>query len=220
MARSQSHALNQHDLVHWEPHEKTALERALDLIERVGNKVPHPAVIFVLLIGLVILLSHLFYLMGASVTYQAVNPATDEIQKVTTSVRSLLTADGIRFMYEGVVSNFMAFTAVGVIIVAMLGVGVAEAAGLVKAMIRKLVMIAPAKALTYILVFIGILSSIAADAGYLVLVPLAAAAYLSVGRHPLAGLAASFAGVRSITSSKSASTLKCWSSSGSSSASR
>ena len=73
MARSQSHALDRHDLVHWEPHEKTVLERALDLVERVGNKVPHPVVIFVLLIGLVILLSHLFYLMGASVTYEAIN---------------------------------------------------------------------------------------------------------------------------------------------------
>jgi aminobenzoyl-glutamate transport protein len=138
--------------------------------------------------------------MGASVTYQAVNTETDAIEDVTTSVRSLLTADGIRFMYSGVVQNFMNFTAVGVIIVAMLGVGVAEAAGLVKALIRKLVMVAPAKALTYILVFIGIISSIAADAGYLVLIPLAAAAYLSVGRHPLAGLAASFAGVAAVFS--------------------
>jgi aminobenzoyl-glutamate transport protein len=87
-----------------------------------------------------------------------------------------------------------------VIIVAMLGVGVAESAGLVQALIRKLVAVAPAKALTYILVFIGILSSIAADAGYLVLIPLAAAAYLSVGRHPLAGLAASFAAVAAVFS--------------------
>jgi len=188
------------DLTHAYPHEKTGLERFLDTVERVGNKVPHPVVIFVLLIGLVILLSHLFYLMGASVTYQTINPETDAAEEVTTSVRSLLTRDGIRFMYEGVVSNFMAFTAVGVIIVAMLGVGVAESAGLVKALIRKLVTVAPPAALTYILVGIGILSSIAADAGYLVLIPLAAAAYVSVGRHPLAGLAASFAGVAAVFS--------------------
>jgi aminobenzoyl-glutamate transport protein len=103
-------------------------------------------------------------------------------------------------MYSGVVSNFMSFNAVGVIIVAMLGVGVAESAGLVKALIRKLVQVAPAKALTYILVFVGILSSIAADAGYLVLIPLAAAAFLSVGRNPLAGLAASFAAVSAVFS--------------------
>ena len=187
-------------LTHTYPHEKTGLERFLDVVERVGNMVPHPAVIFVLLIGLVMLLSHIFYLMGATVTYQAVNIETDAIEETTTAVRSLLTADGIRFMYAGVIQNFMNFTAVGVIIVAMLGVGVAETAGLIKAMIRKLVMVAPAAALTYILVFIGIVSSIAADAGYLVLIPLAAAAYLSVGRHPLAGLAASFAGVAAVFS--------------------
>ncbi len=188
------------DLIHAYPHEKTGLERFLDTVERVGNKVPHPVVIFWLLIGLVIALSHIFYLMGASVTYQAINPETDQAEQVTTAVRSLLTADGIRFMYAGVISNFMAFTATGVIIVAMLGVGVAEASGLIKALIRKLVAIAPPAAFTYILVAIGILSSIAADAGYLVLIPLAAAAYLSVGRHPLAGLAASFAGVAAVFS--------------------
>ena len=77
-------------------------------------------------------------------------------------------------MFTGVVQNFMNFNAVGVIIVAMVGVGVAEEAGLVKALIRKLVVVAPPHALTYMLVFVGILSSIAADAGYLVLIPLAA----------------------------------------------
>jgi aminobenzoyl-glutamate transport protein len=201
MARSDAHALDKHGhFITSETDEKTFVEKLLDMVERVGNKVPHPVVIFILLIGLVILLSHLFYLAGVSVTYQAVNPETDQLERVTTSVRSLLTADGLRFMYDGVVQNFMNFTAVGVIIVAMLGVGVAESAGLVRALIRKLVAVAPAKALTYILVFIGILSSIAADAGYLVLVPLAAAAYLSVGRHPLAGLAASFAGVAAVFS--------------------
>jgi len=187
-------------LTHTYPHEKTGLERFLDVVERVGNRVPHPAVIFVLLIGLVIVLSHILYLMGATVTFQAVNTETHAIEETTTAVRSLLTGDGIRFMYAGVIQNFMNFTAVGVIIIAMLGVGVAETAGLVKALIRKLVIVAPPAALTYILVFIGILSSIAADAGYLVLIPLAAAAYLSVGRHPLAGLAASFAGVAAVFS--------------------
>ncbi|HEX7086171.1 MAG TPA: AbgT family transporter [Vicinamibacterales bacterium] len=187
-------------LVHTYPHDRTAMERLLDVVERVGNRVPHPVVIFVLLIGLVILLSHLFYMLGASVNYQRLNPDTHALEDATASVRSLLTADGIRFMYEGAVANFMSFTAVGVIIIAMLGVGVAEASGLIKALIRKLVLVAPPAALTYILVFIGVISSIAADAGYLVLIPLAAAAYLSIGRHPLAGLAASFAGVAAVFS--------------------
>ena len=176
---------------------KTIMQRLLDTVERVGNRVPHPVMIFVYLIVFVVLLSALLSLLGAQVTYQAYNPATGKIEQATTAARSLLTIDGIRFMFTGVVPNFMGFNAVGVIIVAMVGVGVAEEAGLVKALIRKLVIVAPPKLLTYILVFVGIVSSIAADAGYLVLIPLAAAAFMSVGRHPLAGLAMAFAAVAS-----------------------
>jgi len=174
---------------------KTFMEKLLDAVERVGNKVPHPAVIFVLLIGIVVLVSHVLYLLGTTVSYQILNPETHKLENATSTVNSLLTVAGIRFMFTSVVQNFMNFNAVGVIIVAMVGVGVAEEAGLVRALIRKLVMVSPPKALTYILVFVGVISSIAADAGYLVLIPLAAAAFMSVGRHPLAGLAASFAGV-------------------------
>ena len=180
--------------------QKTRMEKLLDGVERVGNKVPHPAVIFILLIFVVIVLSHVFYLIGASATYESINAETHKTEQVTTAAASLLTPAGIRFMYADLIKNFMSFTAVGVIIVAMLGVGVAESAGLVKALIRKLVEVAPPSALTYILVFVGIVSSIAADAGYLVLIPLGAAAFLSVGRNPLAGLAASFAAVSAVFS--------------------
>ncbi len=176
---------------------KTAMQKILDAVERVGNRVPHPVMIFVYLTAIVILLSAVLGLMGVSVSYQAYNPATGEIEPASTAARSLLTVEGVRFMFIGVVQNFMNFNAVGVIIVAMVGVGVAEEAGLVKALIRKLVVVAPPKLLTYILVFVGIVSSIAADAGYLVLIPLAAAAFISIGRHPLAGLAAAFAAVAS-----------------------
>ncbi len=180
------------------PNKRSRMERILDVVERVGNKVPHPAVIFVILTVFVILLSHVIHLIGASVTFQSVNPETDKVENVTTVAKSLLSADGVRFMYENVVKNFMDFNAVGVIIVAMLGVGVADSAGLIAALIHLLVQVAPRRALTYILVFVGIVSSIAADAGYLVLIPLAATAFLSLGRHPLAGLAASFAGVAAV----------------------
>jgi aminobenzoyl-glutamate transport protein len=169
----------------------------LGWIERAGNRVPHPVMIFVYLMLIVIVLSAILGLMGAEVRYQAYNPATGDIEEASTRARSLLTIEGIRFMFTGVVPNFMGFNAVGVIIVAMVGVGVAEEAGLVKALIRKLVIVAPRALLTYILTFVGIVSSIAADAGYLVLIPLAAAAFLSIGRHPLAGLAVGFASVAS-----------------------
>ena len=180
--------------------QKSFMERMLDGVERVGNRVPHPAVIFVILIALLILLSQVLSWMGVNVTFALANPDTKVIEETTVAAKSLLSADGIRFMYSDVVQNFMNFNAVGVIIVAMLGVGVAESSGLVAAMIRKLVLVAPRPLLTYILVFIGIISSVAADAGYLVLIPLAAAAFVSIGRHPLAGLGASFAAVASVFS--------------------
>ncbi len=203
---------------------KSAMQRFLDVVEAVGNKVPHPAVIFLILIGIVIVLSHILYLTGANVTYEVIVPQADtgalesdpndliydsgttveyetlaersyEIETRSLSARSLLTLDGIRFMYSSLIPSFMGFTAVGLMIVALVGAGVAEESGLVKAMIRKLVIISPRWALTYILAFVGILSSIAADAGYLVLIPLGGVAFLSVGRHPLAGLALGFAAV-------------------------
>lgn len=203
---------------------KGGMQKFLDIVERVGNKVPHPAVIFLLLLGGVIVLSQVLYMTGASVSYEVIVPETRETEFVeitdpmhqgmgspigsaaiderattfetrTATARSLLTVEGMRFMYVSLIPNFMAFTAVGLIIVAMLGVGVAEESGLIKTLIRKLVIVAPPKLLVYIMVFVGILSSIAADAGYLVLIPLAGAAFLSVGRHPLAGIAAGFAAV-------------------------
>src|SRR4051794_13704364 len=86
--------------------QKSFMERMLDGVERVGNKVPHPAIIFVVLILLVIALSHVMYLMGVSVTFEQVNPDAHKIEKTTAAAKSLLTADGIRFMYADVVKNF------------------------------------------------------------------------------------------------------------------
>lgn len=177
---------------------KSAMEKILDGVERIGNKVPHPAVIFLILLALVIVLSHAFYLLGVSVSYDIIDMETDQVQRTTAAVNSLLTTEGIRFIFTSMIRNFMNFGPVGVILVAMIGVGLAEEAGLVKALIRKIVSVAPRQTITFIIVFLGVLSSVASDAGYLVLVPLGAAAFLSVGRHPLAGIAAAFAGVAGV----------------------
>jgi para-aminobenzoyl-glutamate transporter family len=197
-------------------------QRMLDGIERLGNKVPHPVMIFLMLIALIIALSAVFAAIGVQVTYEVSEPApviaTErydggtaepsvdtppqelyhpevDTHTETTAIKSLLTADGVRFIFTSTVSNFTNFGVVGVILVAMIGVGLAEHAGLIGALIRKLVAVAPKWALTFIIVFLGIVSSIASDAGYLVLIPLGAVAFMSVGRHPLAGLAAAFAAV-------------------------
>ncbi|MFO0911629.1 MAG: AbgT family transporter [Pirellulales bacterium] len=174
---------------------KTFFQRMLDAIERLGNRVPHPAILFSMLIVMVVVLSHVFQLLGTSVTYQRINAQTHAVEEVTTAVRSLLSPDGIRFICTSVVSNFINFGPVGIILVAMIGVGLAERAGLIGALIRKIVLVAPPQTMTTIVVTLGVLSSIASDAGYLVLIPLGAVAFHSLGRHPLAGLSAAFAGV-------------------------
>jgi aminobenzoyl-glutamate transport protein len=201
---------------------KNFTQRILDGIERVGNKVPHPVMIFVYLIALVILLSVILDLLNVGVTEEVLVPTTPpavdldtlpagstapiavvepnysegfDIEDVRVEIKSLLTVDGLRFIFTSFVNNFAGFSVVSVIFVAMIGVGVAEEAGLMAALIRKLVQVAPAGALTFIIVLIGGLSSVATDAGYLILIPLAAAAFLTVRRHPLAGIAAAYAGV-------------------------
>lgn len=204
------------------------VDRVLDGIERVGNKVPHPVIMFLYLIAGVAVLSAILAAFDISVTENVAVPIPiDElrdlrdalggsivpfdvrtgaafdvpdyvIQEQTFAVQSLLSIDGIRFMLSSFVSNFAGFGVVAVVLVAMMGVGVAEKAGLMAALIRKLVAVAPAGLIAFAIIFVGVLSSVATDAGYLILIPLAAAAFISVGRHPLAGIAAAFAGVSSI----------------------
>lgn len=130
---------------------------------------------------------------GLSVTYDKFVDG----QMVPTTVKavSLLNADGIRKMVSQAVSNFTSFAPLGTVLVAMLGVGVAEGTGLIQASLRKLVLSTPKRWITAVVVFAGVMSNIASDAGYVVLVPLGALVFLSFGRHPLAGLAAAFAGV-------------------------
>ncbi|NPV54759.1 MAG: AbgT family transporter [Firmicutes bacterium] len=194
----------------------------MTFIERVGNKVPHPAILFLALILGLIILSQILVWIGVRATYEVVVPPTVEVEESdlggstgpydvlppghvdaedykvetrTAEIKSLLDGNGIRFLFTSFVSNFMSFTAMGIILIVMIGVGLAESSGLIGALIRKLVDISSPASLTYIIVFLGIMSSIASDAGYLVLIPLGAAAFMSVGRHPLAGMAAAFAGV-------------------------
>jgi aminobenzoyl-glutamate transport protein len=206
---------------------KGAVQRMFDGIERVGNKVSHPAVMFVGLCLLVIVLSAILAAANVQVTTEVVSPPAPVAQAgqnypyypggsivpdgvtpaepppasayvphtETIAVESLLSTDGIRFIFTSFVDNFNNFSAVGVIIIAMIGVGLAEEAGLIGALIRRIVKVAPRATLTFIIVLAGMISSVASDAGYLVLVPLGAVVFRSVGRNPIAGIAAAFAGV-------------------------
>ncbi len=206
-----------------DPGKPSFMDRLLNAVERVGNKVPHPVLMFFYLIIGVIVLSTILSLMGVSVTeliavpipvevtpdfYEDVSEYTlsgvgikdvdYEIVEQTTKIRSLLSIEGIRFIFESFVPNFQGFGALAVTLIAMMGAGAAEVAGLMAALIRKLVKVAPRALIAYLIVLIGVLASVASDAGYLILIPLGAAAFLAVGRHPIAGLAAGFGGVAAV----------------------
>ncbi|MBR9974861.1 MAG: AbgT family transporter [Bacteroidetes bacterium] len=162
-------------------------QRSLNTVERVGNALPHPATIFGLLALVVVILSAITAAIGLTATH----PGTSE----TITVRSLLSPEGIRWMFESVEENFVAFPPLGLVLVAMIGIGVAEGSGLITVVIRALVLKAPQRLITMALVAAGVLSHLASEAGYVVLIPLGAVIFHALGRHPIAGLAAAFAGV-------------------------
>jgi aminobenzoyl-glutamate transport protein len=202
----------------------------LGLIERVGNALPDPALLFFYGCILIMAVSHLAVVAGWSVkpirmqevlapvvdasgapvidaaTGQpkleaVIDPATNrpktelvEAGDAITS-RSLLSRDGIYWCLSNMVANFVNFPPLGIVLVAMFGVGLAEKTGMFDTLIKGMALLVPQKLLTPAIVFIGIMANIASDAGYIVLPPLAAALYLSCGRSPLAGIAAAFAGV-------------------------
>ncbi len=161
--------------------------RMLDTVERVGNALPHPATIFALLALSVAAISALASWAGVT----AVHPGTGE----TIEVFNLLSPAGVRWMFEEVDANFVRFPPLGLVLVAMIGIGVAEGSGLLSVLIRALVLKAPARLITASVVFAGVVSHVASEAGYVILIPLGASIFLALGRHPLAGLAAAFAGV-------------------------
>jgi len=163
------------------------LLRALDAIERIGNRLPDPITLFAILAVLVVFVSWIASAAGVS----AVHPATGD----TISPVNLASAEGIRRMLTEAVRNFTAFPPLGLVIVVIIGIGVTERSGLVGAALRRLVSAVPRSLLTASLVFGGVMSSLAVDAGYVVLPPLGAMVFAAVGRHPIAGLAAAFAGV-------------------------
>ncbi len=162
-------------------------ERLLDRVERTGNALPDPVTLFFIFIGLVMVASWIASAAGVS----AVHPGTGE----NIAVDNLFSSENIRRLFVEMPETFAAFPPLGLVLVVMLGIGVADKSGLISASLSAFVRSVPDAALTSALVFAGIMSSLAADAGYVVVIPLGAVLFYGAGRHPLAGLAAAFAGV-------------------------
>ena len=183
------------------------MQRFLQLIERVGNRLPDPTTLFAIGTLLVLLISHVAVVFDWRVVERRpveVEVEIDGRQQVMVqweetgeshSARSLLTRDGIFWALANAREHFLQFPPLGIVLVGMLGIGVAERTGFISALLRLSMQRLPPHLLTPVTILLGILSTIASDAGYIVLPPLAAMVYLSFGRSPLAGIAAAFAGV-------------------------
>ncbi len=166
---------------------KRLIDYFLNGVERAGNALPHPALLFGIFALMVIFFSGIFTWLGTSVQH----PTTGETIKAV----SLLSIEGLRYILTNMVKNFTGFAPMGIVVVAMLGIGLAEKSGLIGALIRKLVLAAPPKILTFVIILAGILSNLASSVGYVLLVPLGAIIFIAAKRHPLVGMAAAFAGV-------------------------
>lgn len=161
--------------------------RFLNGIEWLGNKLPDPAVLFVIGIVVVWVLSFVF----SNFTFTETLPNQDEPIKIV----NLLSAERLATFLAGMTEKFVGFHPLGVVLVAMLGVGVAEHSGFINAVLKSLLKITPRMLLTPMVILVAVVSHTAADAGYVLVIPLAGVIFYAAGRHPLAGIAAGFAGV-------------------------
>lgn len=166
--------------------QKSFFQKFLDVVEKVGNKLPDPFILFAGLAVLMIILSWIFSLFDASV----VHPGSGE----EVPIKSLLSGEGLEFILTSMLENFTGFAPLGLVLVMMLGIGLAEKVGLLDYAIRKTILKSPPFLLTYTVVFVGIMGNLASDAAVVLIPPLAALVFYKVGRHPLAGLTAGFAG--------------------------
>lgn len=166
---------------------RSFLMRTLDRIEKVGNRLPHPATLFAIFAAIVVIVSEIVHRSGSV----AKHPGTGEMIRGI----SLLNPEGLRFMFSRATENFVYFPPLGIVLVAMIGIGVAEGSGLITALLKHLVTSAPRRLVTAAVIAAGVLSHLASSAGYVVLIPLGAMVFTAFKRHPLAGMAAAFCGV-------------------------
>ncbi|MGG1662004.1 AbgT family transporter [Brevibacillus sp. NRS-1366] len=170
-------------------HEKkqSFFQKFLDQVEKAGNKLPDPVTLFAIFTLMILVASSIFSLLGTTV----VNPATKE----TIQVVNLLNGEGIRTVLTSLVGNFTGFPPLGLVLVVMLGVGLAESTGLVSTFMRTTILNAPVKIILPTILFIAVMGNAAADAAQVVLPPIAAMIFAAIGRHPIAGMAAAYATV-------------------------
>ncbi|WP_087974777.1 AbgT family transporter [Oceanobacillus rekensis] len=163
--------------------------RLLNGIERIGNKIPDPFMLFIVLAIIIIFVSWIISFFNVSFTQPG--------EEKEIFIQSLVSAEGLQYMLTSMIDNFVGFGPLGIVLTMMLGIGLANKVGLLETFIKSTILKAPKSLVTYAVIFTGIIGNLAADAAFIIVPPLAAMVFYNVGRHPLAGLAAGFAGVGS-----------------------
>ncbi len=161
--------------------------RFFNAVEKGGNALPHPAALF----GIFALITLAFSAIGYYLQWGGINPATGE----TVNAVNLISKEGLHRIILEMANNYTGFAPLGIVMVAMLGIGVAESNGLIKSAINTLLQKAPKNSITFMIVFTGVISNVASDLGYILIIPMAGLIFHSLGRHPIAGMSAAFAGV-------------------------
>lgn len=184
---------------------QSRLQSCMGVIERVGNKLPSPALLFVYISVAVLILSAILGTfnvvaeteLGKFPINNLLGQKPIEVLKVTAAGTAVSEtySNGLSYIIGSVIQNFMGMTALGAILIIMLSIGVMEQSGYLSIGIQSIVRATPAKLVTPVVIFLGVMSNVASDAGYVVLIPLAALVYYTIGRNPMVGLAAGFAGV-------------------------
>lgn len=169
--------------------------RAMDRVEKVGNALPNPATLFIIFTFVTILISGICSYFNVSVTFDSIDAASGEIVEKNVAIVNLMSANGLRHMVTTIVSNFTSFFPLGTVFTIIVGVGVADGSGFLAAALRRVATSTPKALVSAVVIFLGIMSNIASSTGYVVLVPLGAILFMAFKRHPIAGLAAAFAGV-------------------------
>ena len=166
---------------------KGIVNKMLDFVEKAGNKLPDPAILFFVLMLVIWGLSAIF----SNVSFSELDPTTGS----TIEINNLLSSGALAEFLSNMVTTFMGFAPLGIVLVAMLGVGVAEHSGFINAGLKSMLQVTPKKLLTPMLILVAIVSHTATDAGYVLVIPLGGVIFYAAGRHPIAGIAAAFAGV-------------------------
>ncbi len=155
----------------------------------------HPALLFLILTIVIMIISCVGSIFNLEATYYVVNENTGDLTTQVVTINNLFNRTGIQYLISNMMSNFLEFAPLGNLIVGLLGVGVAYKSGFLNSLFKMIGEKVPRRALTFITVLLGILFSAIPEVGYVILIPLSAILFMNLGRHPSAGICAAFSGI-------------------------